>query len=135
MTGPGPYVESAAVVAGRPAAVLDRVLSAPRVAAVLDRLGDAEVDATRAAIRSAAKAYEQATATRRSSETRSGEDRAGWPVGVVTSAQAAELLGVGLRRVQQLAAGGLGRRVAGRWVLDRDEVEHLAAERREAEVA
>lgn len=50
---------------------------------------------------------------------------------VLTTAQAAQLLGVKERRARDLAASGLGRLVGGRWMLDRSAVE-AEAERRGA---
>lgn len=120
------YVEHGVIVPARVAALYSRLLAAPRVAAVLDRIADPEEFATRAALRTAAKAYEQAGTARRSGETGGGADRAPWPHEIDTG-EAARLLGVTRRRVQQLAAGGLGRRdAAGRWRLDAAAVAVLA---------
>ena len=40
----------------------------------------------------------------------------------ITTAEAAEMLGVGERRARDLAASGLGRRAGGRWMLNRARV-------------
>jgi hypothetical protein len=82
----------------------------------------AEVDATARAIRRAAADYEALPVSpERSDETPLGEIGArserdhgdGLDVG-----QAALLLGVSPRRVQQLAAGGMGRKAGRAWLLD-----------------
>jgi hypothetical protein len=127
MTLTGPYVERGAVIVpGKVAAIYDRVLSAPKVAAVLLALGDADEQAVREAMRRAAKAYDQARATQRNGETVDGSGGAPWPHEITTD-QAARMLGVTRRRAQQLAAGGLGRRdQAGRWRLDAAAVTALA---------
>lgn len=111
------YVKSGAIVSGRAADVLNRVLSAPRVAGPLDKLGDPEVNAVREAIRRAAKAYAQANGSRRSGETPDDQVGPQWGDEISTT-EAARLLGVSRRRAQQLAEGGMGRMVAGRWRLD-----------------
>lgn len=50
----------------------------------------------------------------------------------ISTSEAAALLGVGVRRVQQYAKAGMGRRVGRLWLLDRGEVEAAAAARRSA---
>lgn len=123
------YVAGAALVSGRAAVVLDRILSAPRVAKPLDRLADPEMEAVRLAVRRAAKAYTQASAIRRNGETPDDQDEPQWGQEIST-VEAARLLGVSLRRAQQLAEGGMGRRVAGRWLLDSTAVLAYRDERR-----
>jgi hypothetical protein len=123
------YVESAALVSGHAAVLLNRILSAPLVAKPLDRLADPEMDALRLAVRRAAKAYTHASTGQRSGET--PDDSAGpqWGQEISTD-EAARMLGVSRRRVQQLAEGGMGRRVAGRWRLDSTAVLAYRDERR-----
>lgn len=132
MTGPQAerrlYVEHAVIVSGRVADIYARVLAAPRVAAVLDRLNSPEEIATRAAMRRAAQAYEQG---KRNGEARMRPDDPSSPHDPISTGEAAQVLGMSVRRVQQLAAGGLGSRGrGGRWLLDRDAVAALADERR-----
>ena len=125
-----PYV-SGALVSGAPAHVLDRVLRSPDVQRLVDNLPAwlrAEVEATARAIRRAAVEYEALPVSlQRSDETSFGEiagrsTRMGESVGWVCVEQAANLLGVTPRRVQQLAAGGMGRRVGRVWQLDETAV-------------
>jgi len=119
-----PFVE-AAMVSGAPAHVIDRVLRSPDVQRVINNLPPwlrVEVTATVQAIRRAAANYEaQPTAPRRNNETPIGETvarsdrvRDGW----LTTEQAATLLGVSTRRVQQLAVSGLGHKLDRCWRLD-----------------
>ncbi|WP_153453808.1 helix-turn-helix domain-containing protein [Streptomyces smaragdinus] len=128
------YVRGA-LVQGASAHVLDRVLASPNVVAVLRSLPSwmgPELDETRRAIRRAAREYEaRAVAVDGSAETEVPE------VGAssgheVTTGEAAVLLGCTERRVRQLAAGGMGARRGGRWVLDRSVVLAYAERRRTA---
>jgi hypothetical protein len=126
---PPPYV-SGALVSGASAHVIDRVLRSPNVQQVLDNLPEwlrVEVEATVKAIRRAAADYEALPISlRRSAEAPVGEIAArsqhigsdGW----LDVEQAATLLDVTPRRVQQLAAGGMGRRVGRIWRLDETAV-------------
>lgn len=50
----------------------------------------------------------------------------------IDTAEAARILGLSLRSCQRLAHAGLGRRVGGRWVLDRGLVVAEAAARKES---
>ncbi|MEU3168958.1 hypothetical protein [Streptosporangium sp. NPDC006930] len=111
------YVDGAALVSGHAADILNRILSAPLVAKPLDRLSDPEVEAMREAIRRAAKAYAQAGPDERNDETSDDPTGPQWGEEISTD-EAARVLGVSRRRAQQLAEGGMGRRVAGRWRLD-----------------
>lgn len=123
-----PYVEGAVIVSGRVASTYSRILSSPKVAQVLDQIGDPEEIATRAALRKAAKRFSHVRAVERKSEA--------WDEGVdpslalIGTAEAAHLLRMSRRRVQQLAAGGLGQKVAGQWRLGLDVVTDLAERRR-----
>lgn len=119
-----PYVEGA-LISGPSAHILDRVLASPNVVRVLDALPPwmrAEVDATRRAIQRAAAAYEALPISANgNAETGLAEIGTGSPHEISTS-EASVLLGLSERRVRQLAAGGMGRRVGGRWLLDRSAV-------------
>lgn len=129
MIGRDPYVEAGAVVvSGRVAILYAQVLAWPEVAGALDRHADTEEIETRRAMRKAAKRYAaQVRASQRSNETPDPADAAtSW----ISAGEAARILGVSTRRVQQLASGGLGEKSAGRWRLDRDLVVVLAEERR-----
>jgi hypothetical protein len=95
-----------------------------------------DVEATARAIRRAAVEYEALPISpERSGETpvfeigaRSERDHGdGLDVG-----QAALLLGVSPRRVQQLAAGGMGRKVGRAWLLDSTAVREHGRRRRRA---
>jgi hypothetical protein len=123
------------VVYGVSAHVLDRVLASPNVAQVLRALPPwmrPEVDATRRAIRRAAREYEALPS--------SGDGNAeAVPAEVgpalpheITTYEASVLLAISERRVRQLAAEGMGRQVAGRWLLDRSAVLAYAGRRRSA---
>jgi hypothetical protein len=130
-----PFVE-AAMVSGAPAHVLDRVLRSPDVQRVINNLPPwlpVEVTATVQAIRTAASRYE--AQPMRSDETPIGEiearsDRVGY--GWLNVEQAASQLDVTPRRVQQLAAGGMGHRVGRVWRLDPTAVHAYARRRRQA---
>ncbi|WP_326583333.1 helix-turn-helix domain-containing protein [Streptomyces sp. NBC_00481] len=125
-----------ALVDGVTAHVLDKVLASPNVAEVLCSLPPwmrAEVEAGRRAIRRAAREYEQlaVAAVEGSAETEVPD--VGAPLGhEITTCEAAALLDVTERRVRQLAAGGMGQRRGGRWVLDRSAVLAYAERRRAA---
>jgi hypothetical protein len=147
---PVPFVRGA-LVSGAPAHVIDRVLRSPNVARVLDNLPPwlrAEVELTARAIRLAAQEWEALPAApERNGETPQDEAGAGFgvvpewsPPGSQTggvdpdrrlgTAEAAGMLGVSLRRAQQLAAGGIGAKdVDGRWSLDRTAVVEYARRR------
>lgn len=131
---PAGYVEGA-LVHGVSAHVLARVLASPNVAQVLDALPSwirPELDATRRAILRAAREYEALpVAVDGSPATALAEVGPSSPHEISTS-QAGVLLGLSERRVRQLAPGGLGRRVGGRWLLDRSAVLAEAARRRSA---
>lgn len=128
------YVRGA-LVHGVSAHVLARVLASPNVEQVLRSLPpwmQPELEATRRAIRQAAHEYEQLPpAGEGSVETEVPDVEA--PLGhEITTGEAAALLGLTERRVRQLAAGGMGQRKGGRWVLDRSAVLAYAARRRAA---
>lgn len=131
MTAPG-YVHGA-LVHGVSAHVFDRVLASPHVARILDELPGwmrPEVDAARRAIRLAAREYEALPiAVAGTAETPVPEVGPLSPHEIDTY-QASVLLGLGERRVRQLAAGGMGRLVGGRWLLDRSVVLAYAEQRR-----
>ncbi len=137
MSSPPPFV-SGALVTGATAHVLDRLLRSPNVRQLLDNLPSwlrAEVDATARAIGRAAADYEALPVSpERSGEAPFGEiaarsagiGTAGW----LDAGQAANLLGVSARRVQQLAAGGMGRRVGRVWRLDETAVREYGQRQR-----
>lgn len=132
-----PYVESAAVVGGPAAHVLDRIMKAPRVRRIIELLPEplrSEVAATRRAIALAAAAYEARSVVSGRSHETPGTETAPPSPGEITTREAAALLGVSERRCQQLAAGGLGRRVAGRWLLDKSAVLAYRDRRRAAQL-
>lgn len=115
---PLPYVDGACVlVSGRVAAKWLQYLDCPTPKMILNYEDDAEELAARAAMRKAAKSYSQVRALTRNYET------SGSPIDEcsiqewIGTAKAAELLGLSVRRVQQLAAGGMGHRQGGRWLL------------------
>lgn len=121
MTG---YVRGA-LVEGVSAHVLARVLASPNVAQVLRSLPPwmlPELEATCRAIGQAAREYEQLpVAVDGRSETEVPQVET--PLGhEITTGEASRLLGLTERRVRQLAAGGMGQRRGGRWVLDRSAV-------------
>lgn len=131
MSAPG-YVHGA-LVHGVSAHVLDRLLASPdvvRLFAAMPPWMRPELEATRRAVRVAAQEYEALpTAGRGSAETPAAEVGPLSPHEISTY-QASVLLGVGERRVRQLAAGGMGRQVGGRWLLDRSAVLAYAQQRR-----
>ncbi|WP_369778041.1 hypothetical protein [Streptomyces sp. R33] len=131
MSAPG-YVHGA-LVHGVSAHVFDRVLASPNVARVLDELPAwmrLEVDAARRALRLAAREYEGLPVA--VDGTAESQVAAIGPLSPheIDTYQASVLLGLGERRVRQLAAGGMGRLVGGRWLLDRSAVLAYAEQRR-----
>lgn len=131
VSAPG-YVHGA-LVHGVSAHVLDRLLASPdvvRLFAAMPPWMRPELEATRRAVRLAAREYESLPAAERgSTETPAVEVGPVSPQEISTY-QASVLLGVGERRVRQLAASGMGRLVAGRWLLDRSAVLAYAQHRR-----
>jgi excisionase family DNA binding protein len=131
------YVEGA-LVTGHAAHVMDRILRSPNVAAVLTNLPQplrSEVLATASAISRAARAWERLPLSpERSDETPLGEIEALSVARseLLTTKQVAEQLGVSSRRVQQLAAGGLGSFVGRQWLFDQDVVRAYASTGKEA---
>ncbi|PBC79897.1 hypothetical protein BX265_4726 [Streptomyces sp. TLI_235] len=127
-----PYVEGA-LVSGVSAHVLDRILASPNVSHVLASLAPwmrPEVEQTRRAIRRAAKAYEALPrAASGSTEADAPEVGPGLPHEITTT-EASALLALSERRIRQLAAEGMGRQFAGRWLLDRSAVLAYADRRR-----
>lgn len=127
------YLREAAVIEGVAAHVLDRVLASPNVAQALSGLPawmQPELKAARHAIHQAAREYvARPVAANGSAETAVAEVERSWPDEIGTL-EASALLGVTPRRVRQLAAGGLGRQVGGRWLIDRTAVEAYALKRR-----
>lgn len=129
-----PYIDGGAVVSGFPAGYLAMLLRNVRASAEfrgLHPVAQAELSSTIDAIDLAAKVWRSRlpTSAAGSSETPSAEVGASSPYEVLSAEQVAAMLGVTDRRARQLGAGGLGRKVAGQWVFDRDEVELLLAER------
>lgn len=137
-----PFVQHAAVVHGRAAVgvawLLERSVSRGDLEA-LPAAMRAEVVAAIEAVRLAGAAWSRRNvgavsgADSGTSATRAGADGAssaheprGEVLGVTESA---EILGVGVRRARDLAAGGLGEKVGGRWVLHRAAVEEERARR------
>ncbi|MFE3786977.1 hypothetical protein [Streptomyces goshikiensis] len=131
MTAPG-YVHGA-LVHGVSAHVLDRLLASPNVVQLLGTLPGwmrPELEATRRAIGRAALEYEALPAAGAGS-AEVVEVEAGPSLSQeISTHQASVLLGVGERRVRQLAAMGMGRQVAGRWLFDRSAVLAYAEHRR-----
>ncbi|MDX5565647.1 hypothetical protein PYK79_23185 [Streptomyces sp. ID05-04B] len=128
------YVRSGAIVEGAAAHVLADLLGTEAARRYLRQKPPAlqgDIERAVTAIRRAALAYE-ATLTpisaAGSSETAFAEivqpfERE------ITTGQAAALLGLTERRVRQLAAGGMGRRAGGRWLIDRTAVEEHRQQR------
>jgi hypothetical protein len=125
-----------ALVAGYSARVVARILDSPHVANLVSNLRPelrAELHATTDAIRRAAADFDLAEQGRFAHAKPLGYEVSGaqaGSVGMGTGAAARDgyrcrcgLLGVSRRRVQQLAAAGLGVKVDGRWVLDRAAIE------------
>lgn len=122
-----------ALVHGVSAHVLARVLASPNVVGALDSLPSwmrAEVEATRRAIRRAAREYEALPVAEDGSAEAAGAEVGPVLPHEITTHEASALLGVGERRVRQLAAEGMGRRAGGRWLLDRSAVLAYAGRRR-----
>lgn len=130
----GPYFEGA-LVSGVSAHVLDRVLASPNVAVVLAALPPwmrPEVEATRRAIRRAAREYEaRPVAAAGSAEVPLSEVGPPLPH-EITTREASVLLGLTERRVRQLAPVLGGRRVGSGWLLDRSAVLGYSGRRRSA---
>lgn len=129
MADEGPRYVEGALVCGEAAVVLEQVLSSRPVAAMLAAMADrhphlrGELVAMRRAVRAAA--MEQAVRRAGSvggSVDGSAETPDAWGEPVsgheIDTREAGALLGLGERQVRNLAAGGLGRKVAGRWLLD-----------------
>ncbi|MFJ7159746.1 hypothetical protein ACIQUQ_33000 [Streptomyces sp. NPDC101118] len=131
MTAPE-YVHGA-LIHGVSAHVFDRVLRSPNVARLLDELPAwmrPEVDGARRAIRLAAQEYEGLPVAVDGSAATQAAALGPLSPHEIDTYQASVLLGLGERRVRQLAAGGMGRRVGGRWLLDRSAVLAYAEHRR-----
>jgi phage terminase Nu1 subunit (DNA packaging protein) len=131
------YIDGA-LVAGWPAHVIDRVLARhlaglladPRLSASQRR----ELEQVKADIRKASRRWEASISDDVSHETRTPETAPPSEAErvMVTAEQASALLGVGVRRTQQLAAGGLGLKVRGRWLLDAEAVTQYRREGRDS---
>lgn len=125
-TEPSRFVQGA-LVAGQASHVLSRVLKSPNVAQLIRSLPvplRSEVESTCGAIHRAAAEWESLPVSlERSSETGSGEIGSGLGDGFgviewLSTEQAANLLGLSHRRLQQLGAGGMGHMVGGTWRFD-----------------
>lgn len=117
------YVGNAVIVPGSVAVIYDKIMSSPKVRAVLDRLDDHEERAVREALRTASREHRR---ERFADEADHTPDGAPWPHDPIDTAEAATMLQVTRRRAQQIAAQGMGHRdPAGRWWLDRAEVEQI----------
>lgn len=122
------YLQGAAYVEGVSAHVLAELLATPAARRYLRARPPAlqgAIEEAVTAIRQAARTYEAMLAPASvsgSAETPLAEIVQPFEREIGTR-EAAALLGVTERRVRQLAAGGMGRRVGGRWLLDRTEVE------------
>lgn len=130
------YVEGA-LVHGASAHILDRVLTSPNVAEALRRQlmpsqTRLEWEAARRAIRRAALAYEALPFAEDGSAAARLAEVGPPSLHEITTDEASALLGVGERRVRQLAAQGMGRRAGGRWLLDRSAVLAEVERRRSA---
>jgi hypothetical protein len=121
VTGPR-YVESAALVDGFAAHVVDRLLARylPRLLESTPFTAEqrAEIEAARTAVRAAAEAWERRPVAD-VADIAAGDFTAPSPPDELTAVQAADLLGVSVRHARRLAASGMGRQVAGVWLLDR----------------
>lgn len=129
MTGV-PYVETgAAIVHGRAATGVAWLLRRAIERGDLNAIPEAVRAETLAAIQAvdlASRAWARRTSVSTSEFGSSAARQASTPSSSsheITTAEAAELLGVGERRARDLAASGLGRRAGGRWLLDRAAVE------------
>ncbi|WP_103381943.1 helix-turn-helix domain-containing protein [Pseudonocardia dioxanivorans] len=126
--------EPAALVSGPLALLLHELAAAPavrpyvRVLPVWARPYRSEIEAGLQAVAQAAQAWSSTAPERDNAEPSS----AGEPESECSVAQAGALLGLGARRVQELAAAGElgGRRVGRIWLLNRVVVEQVAAARR-----
>lgn len=130
----GAWVEGA-VASGFAAVVVDRLLARhlPSLLPAFSVEQRVEVVAFRRAVARAADVYRgRPVSPERSGETEVSVIGAGSGRDEISTIEAAALLGVGVRRVQQYAKGGMGRRVGRVWLLDRGEVEAAAAARRSA---
>jgi phage terminase Nu1 subunit (DNA packaging protein) len=130
------YIDGA-LVAGWPAHVIDRILARHLAGLLADpRLSDSqrrELESVKADIRKASRRWEASISDDTSYETRTPETApSSDEKRVVTVEQASALLGVGVRRTQQLAAGGLGLKVRGRWLLDAEAVTQYRREGRDS---
>jgi hypothetical protein len=128
------YVREAVLIEGAAAHVLDRLLARylPGVIESLPPWLRDEVLSARDGIRRAAVAYEaRPVAVDGSAETDDSETSPSWSE-QITSGAAATILGVTERRVRQLGAAGLGRKVGRAWVFDRAVVQAERAHRKEA---
>ena len=117
-----PYVTDAAIVGGFAAHVVDRLL-ARYLEALLPAMSPeqrAEAAACQVAVRRAAMAY-RARPVADVPDMPEPDMRAGSPAEIDTGTAAA-LLRVTPRQARRLAEGGLGRKVAGRWWLEREAV-------------
>lgn len=122
----GPVV----VVPGRVASVLLRTTTLGRYAAER-RSDDPEVDAVLVALRVAAMAWRAQAGGSGSGPSLSVIDGGGASSGQLTTAQAAQRLGIAERSVRRaIQAGRLPATLLGsRWVLDPEDVEHYRARR------
>lgn len=127
------YVRGA-LVQGVSAHVLDRILASPKVVQAMSAYPSwmrAELEATRRAIRRAAREYEALPVAVGGSAEVEFAEVAPPLAHEITTSEASAVLGLTERRVRQLAAEGMGRRAGSRWLLDRSAV--LAyVERRQA---
>lgn len=119
------HVQDAALIGGREAVFLAAVLRrhAPdylRAAPVEVRR---DVDRAIEALRRAGEAYRASTSGNAETETGPESTESGRSDELMTTAKAAELLGVTDRRVRQLAAAGAGRKVGQTWLIDPTHIE------------
>src|SRR4051794_33033676 len=114
-----PYVEGGSlVVTGRVAAIWCLILAAPKYQRLLDQYRDVDERATREALRRAARQYKvMVEAEQRNRETADQRLAAVSRDELINTAEAARILGVTVRRAQQLAKGGMGELQAGQWRL------------------
>lgn len=125
-----PYVQGAAIITGYSAEVLAQILASPRASQIFNDLNHPDLYAMRDAVNAAARASAQARRARREDATADADSEALSPCEEITAQQAARLLGVSVRRAQELAAaGGIARKEAGRWVYYRPAVEELGERR------
>lgn len=129
---PGTYIMGA-LVHGVSAHVLDRILASSNVVRAMSAYPEwmqLELEATRRAIRRAAREYEALPIAEDGSAATALAEVAPLSPDEITTNEAGALLGLGERRVRQLAAEGMGRQVGGRWLLDRTAVLAYAGRRR-----